>query len=163
MEKSNNDPDITTNQFLEKFDLLIGQPLLYIVKSPGMLFFDLGFGEKINDEGKPIARETEENDNWVGSFAIHVDCPLAIIDKAMHTKKWFQYDDTNDLVQEWIHGAIECKVDKVALCEYNKLKIDIGSKRIVIVPWEGNDESWRFFKPRTDSPHIIGSAESIEI
>jgi hypothetical protein len=49
-------------------------------------------------------------------------------------------------------------VKRFALSDKFDLWIDLGDYWIVFVTWEDETESWRFFTPGSDDPHLVVSS-----
>ena len=123
---------------------LINQPLQYGLKSPDMDLFDIGFGEYINI-------------NNVCKYAIHFTYGIKLYWK---NGKKEEFDSMASHIQfnSSIKALVGAKVKRIALSEKNDLWLDMGECHMVIVTEDSAEESWRFFWPSCDRPHLIGTS-----
>ena len=139
---------------LEYLQLLVGQPISYAYKSSDLDLYDFGFGETI----ERINRYGETR--CVCSFAVHATCRIKLIYRPNGITKCVErfYEDT---LREVFSAGIQCvlnrKIKRVGLSDKNDLWLDTGDYWIVFATFEDNEESWRFFAPDGESPHLVAS------
>lgn len=144
---------ISNDQLAKQVFKLVGQPLLYIIKSPEMAFFDFGFGDK-------MMSDQNQADDWVARYTIHADCTISVLDTDTLEQCHFSAEDTNQLLQESLKGVINRNVDQIIVGEMNSLIIGIQNFLITVEPWDDDEESWRFFQPRTEEAHYVVSSRA---
>ena len=127
---------------------LIDCPLQYGIKSYDMDLYDLGFGE--------IADHP--------SFAIHTTGEIKLIQrrKDKRVKRFNEASSYINFYQE-IRPLIGLHVERIALSDKNDLWLDLNEYWIVCITREDQEESWRFFEPRSNSPHLIAADTWLEM
>lgn len=136
---------------------LVGQPLLYAIKSPDTELYDFGFGELIecvNHRGKP---------KRIGTHILHILCRFKVIWKNNERKVDRYYEDTPcEEFNSNIQHVIGLAVKRVALSSKNDLWLDFGACWIVFVTVVSGGESWRFFFSDTEIPHLVAADAWLE-
>lgn len=131
---------------------LIGQPLLYAIKSPDVELYDFGFGELIEVVNR---RGTQKR---IGTHTIHVLCRFKVIWQNCEHRVDKYYEDTPcEKFHSEIKNLVGLKVRRVALSDKNDLWLDLGDYWIVFATFENGEESWRLFTSDADNPHLIAS------
>lgn len=147
---------VTSNiEYIEEYlRCLVGRPLQYGIKRSDFDLFQLGFGECVAVE-KWQGQVLEIN-----KFAVHFDSAIYLywengnIDRFFSSTKEASFNAV-------ISSLIGRRVRRIALSEKNDLWIDLGKCRMVIVTRDDEEESWRYFQPRTECPHLIASGSSL--
>lgn len=131
---------------------LVGQPLLYAIKSPDTDLYDFGFGKLdglLNRHGKQ---------KKICTHILHATCRFKVMWKNREQRVDKYYEDTSC---EKFHADIQplfgMKVKRVALSDKNDLWLDLGDYWIVFATFENGEESWRFFTNDIDVPHLVAS------
>lgn len=133
------------NIYLQK---LIGQPLCYGIKSYDMDLYDLGFGEAANHP----------------AFAIHSTSEIKLIQRTQDKKtKIFNGNSCYIDFSNNINPLIGLSVERIALSDKNDLWLDLNKYWIVFITREDQEESWRFFEPRSKLPHLVVSDTWLEM
>lgn len=136
-------------EFLHK---LTGRPLLYALKSPDTELYDFGFGELIEVTNRRGQRKK------VGTLTLHVLCRFELIWRNDERRVDIYYEDTPcDKFHSEVQHLLGQKVWRVALSDKNDLWLDFGDYWAVFATYENGKESWRFFIPNTDFPHLVAS------
>ena len=131
---------------------LVGQSLCYGIKSPDTDLYDFGFGNMENVSN--LCGEAKE----YSEFALHVMCRFKVIWKSGEKRVDRYYEDTPcEKFHFDVKRLIGLKVTQVALSDKNDLWIDFGDSWMVFATFENGEESWRFFAPNTDTPHLVAS------
>lgn len=131
---------------------LIGKPLLYALKSPDTELYDFGFGNLM------ITTTRQGKTKRIGTHSIHALCRVKLITSNPRCQSEQYCGDTpREVFEAKIHHLIGLKVLRVALSDKNDLWLDLGDCWIVFITFENGEESWRYFIPSSDSPHLIGS------
>lgn len=150
---------ISQNFAIEYLKGLVGQPLLYALKSPDTELYDFGFGEpieKVNRQGKQFE---------VGSHILHVLCRFEVIcRKGMHRIDRYYEDTPLEEFQKGIQHLIGHKVTRIALSDKNDLwvEFDFGNYWAVFATFENKEESWRYFSADIKKPHLVASDTYLE-
>ena len=58
---------------------------------------------------------------------------------------------------------IGLSVERIALSDKNDLWLDLNKYWIVFITREDQEESWRFFEPRSKLPHLVASDAWLEM
>lgn len=136
---------------------LVGQPLLYALKSPDTELYDFGFGKLIKRENR------HEKAKMIGTHTLHILCRFKVIWKNGESRVDEYYEDTQ---AEWfcteIQHLIGLTVKRVALSDKNDLWIDLGDFWIVFATFEDGEESWRYFTADREKPHLVASDSIID-
>lgn len=131
---------------------IIGQPLQYgrIYQEYGM--YGLGFG--------PLFKVPSWNGvpKLVCPYTFHIQCQLKIIDREKCSAIKFMADTPPEIFTTNIMQLVCLVVKRFALSDKFDLWIDLGDYWIVFVTWEDETESWRFFTPESDDPHLVVSS-----
>ena len=120
-----------------------------------MFFYDFGFGELIRTidtyDGKIRKNST---------FALHTSCAIEVIwrDGSKHIDVFLE-DTSCDKLNSVMERLVGVPIKRVDLSEKNDLWLDLGVCWIVIATNDDGEESWRFFDPNSDKPHLIASNE----
>lgn len=135
---------------------IVGMPLQYGIKHSDLDLFQLGFGESISLEswnGQALK---------INKYAIHFDSALYLYWKNRKVDKF--YSDTQAEEFNVVFSKLLGKhVERIALSDKNDLWLDLGDCRMVIVTRDDDEESWRFFLPRTNQPHLIASSSTLAL
>lgn len=145
---------IKQNEAEDLLCTIIGQPLLFGIKSPDMLFFDFGFGDI-------VPAHFDAGAKWIGRYSLHADCRVKIIEIITGREWLFSSNDSNEFFQNSLINLINHRVKKFFIEERNNLRIEIGDYWIVCETWDGDEESWRYFEHYTDKAHCIGTSENL--
>ena len=131
---------------------LIGQPLLYALKSPDTELYDFGFGELVevvNRHGIP---------RKIGAHTVHALCRFQVIWKTGERRVDKYYEDTPcETFRAEIQPLLGLQVKRVALSDKNDLWLDFGDYWVVFATFENGEESWRFFTSDIALPHLVAS------
>lgn len=163
--------------------VLIGRPLWGSSRAADMEMF--AFGERrlgTDLRGRPVER---------GEFALHVQCPWRIVhhggilagsrdvysprEDAQEVPADFDWDQPSanrrDQRLQWFFEERAEEPSVVQSIEAD----DVGSLRILLsgdfvldvfpadsLDEEGHSERWRFFRPGTDTPHIVVTGRGLE-
>lgn len=152
---SEGDSVIATGlKFEEYLNCLVGTPLQYGIKRSDFDLFQLGFGDSISLES--WGGQTLQ----INKYAIHFDSALYLYWKNRKVDKF--YSDTQaeefDMVLSKLRGKY---VERIALSDKNDLWLDLEDCQMVIVTRDDDEESWRFFLPRTNQPHLVASSSTL--
>lgn len=148
---------ISTNQIIEGYlNCIVGTPLQYGIKSTDINLYQLGFGES-------IASEHWNNQTIdINKYTIHFDSALYLYWENGEVDKFYS-DSRAEKFNLIISKLLGKVVKRIALSVENDLWIDLGDCHIVIVTRNDDEESWRFFLPRTNQPHLIASSVALEL
>lgn len=145
----NSNNEANTLSFLET---LMGQPLVYCLKSPDTELYDFGFGSFVD------IVTLRGNKHTICTHTLHVLCPFRIISKTGTGQSQWYYEDTpSESFQCDVALLIGLKIKRVALSQKHDLWLDLGDYWIVFVTYENEDESWRFFVADSNKPHLVAS------
>jgi len=133
---------------------LIGQPLRYGLKSPDMDLYDLGFGGDVEFECIDGSIHT------ACKYTIHFTGGIILYWPNGH-KKEYDGESSHTEFAQTITRLTELRVRRIALSDKNDLWLDLGKCRMVIVTVEDGDESWRFFTPGSNAPHLIATDQNL--
>lgn len=131
---------------------MLGQPLHYSRVHIEYDMFEFGFG--------PLFRQLGPNGMYrmVCPYTIHTQVPyLTIKDRKRRRAKDYYWDTTPEVFYRGTKKLIGLEVKRVGLSEKNDLWIDLGDYWIVFPTYENGEESWRFFTPGSDRPHLVAS------
>lgn len=146
-----------TRKAVAFLETLLNQPLCYGVKSPDLDLYELGFGRPT------LIANLPKESRKVCSYVLHITCRFKIIQKTGGNSVDTYYEDTS---QERFHSEIRrligLVVKRIALSEKNDLWLDFGDYWMVFATVENGEESWRFFMPNKDIPHLVVSNSWIE-
>lgn len=144
-----------TKQNVERYlNCIVGTPLQYGFKHSDFDLFQLGFGDCVSFEkwkGQTLA---------INRYAIHFDSAIYLYWKHGGVDR-FDSSTADNVFSSAISKLIGTHVKKIALSEKNDLWIDLGECRIAVVTRDDCEESWRFFQPRTENPHLIASSVTL--
>lgn len=147
MNKDQNDTLIILHK-------LVGCCFRYGLKSHNFDLFDLGFGEDV------FFVNCLGNTQTACKYTFHLTCGIKLFWKDGRIN---EYDAATEsgFFSISIKPLIGATVSRIALSEKNDLWIDLGLCRMVIVTYEDDLESWRFFSPGTGMPHLISSGQNL--
>ena len=133
---------------------IVGEPLQYGIKTSDLDLFQLGFGESISVEywkGKLVE---------INKYAVHFDSAVYLYWKDGKVDMFYPDAHTSsfNLAISKLVGKI---VKRIALSSKNDFWIELDNCRMVIVTRDDEDESWRFFCPRTRQPHLVASSTTL--
>ena len=136
---------------------LIGCSMCYGLKSPDICFYDIGFGEC------NVIEERDKRKRFLSSFAIHASCCIKIIEiENKKTSSIYSENTTSEEFHNGIEHLIGLTIKRISLSSKNDLWIDMGRYWLVIITYEDEMESWRFFSPIEESSHLVVTSYSIE-
>ena len=131
---------------------LIGQPLLYALKSPDTELYDFGFGEPVETTNH------RGNRKIIGTYTLHALCRFKVIWRNGEHRVDNYYEDTPcELLRSEIKRLIGLRVRQVALSDKNDFWLDFGDYWVAFATFESGEESWRFFTSNVDDPHLVAS------
>lgn len=144
-----------TDQNIENnLSCIVGSPLQYGIKSSDLDLFQLGFGES-------ISLEYWKNQSLeINKYAIHFDSALYVYWENGKVDKLYsnvQEAEFNMVISKLVGKLVK----RVALSTKNDLWIDLDDCKIVVVTRDDEEESWRFFLPRTHYPHLIATSTTL--
>lgn len=131
---------------------LVGCCFRYGLKAYDMDLFDLGFGDDVSFVNclgdKQLACR----------YALHFTCGIKLFWKDGCVDEYDALADSKQFSSA-VKPLIGRKVNRIALSDKNDLWIDLSLCNIVIVTYEDDIESWRFFSPGTGNSHLIASEQ----
>ena len=131
---------------------LIGQPLLYAIKSPDTELYDFGFGELVEVVSRRGIRKR------IGTHTLHALCRFKVIWRICEHRVDKYYEDTPcEKFHSEINRLIGLKVRRVELSDKNDLWLDFGDYWVVFATFENGAESWRVFTSNINIPHLVAS------
>ena len=137
---------------------LVGCPLCYGLKSPNMDLYDFGFGE------------CKEVIDWRGgkkllsTYVIHAVCGIKILRHHQNSGSViYTGDSDSELFHNDIQKLLGLTVNRIALSEKNDLWLDLGEYWLILITYEDEKESWRYFAYDIPSIDVIASSRTIEI
>ncbi len=143
---------------MDLLQTLVGQPLIYGLKSPDTELYDIGFGEMVEVMG------------WSGKMqmmpthALHILCRFRVKWKTGKHRVDTYYEDTSSKkFHRDVKRLIGLRVIKVELSDKNDLWIDLGDCRMVFATFEDGEESWRFLTCDKKKPHVVVSDSWISL
>jgi hypothetical protein len=137
---------------IEFIQSLVDQSLCYGIKSPDTDLYDFGFGNMVN------AANTSSGGKEVCPFILHATCRFKVIWKNGECRVDKYHEDTPcEIFHSEVKRFVGLKVKRVELSDKNDLWLDLGDYWIVFATFENGEESWRFFTPGIDSPHLVAS------
>ena len=130
---------------------VVGQPLSYGFKSWDMDIFDVEFGElvqctKFNDEPHECF-----------SYIVHNVGGIKIIWRKERRTTFYDIDTKTEEFHTDIQKLIGYKVLRVGLSDKNDLWFDFGDVWMVFITYDSNEESWRYFTPNLQEPHLVAA------
>lgn len=148
----------------EYLETLVGQPMRYGIKSPGLDLYDFGFGE-----GEVlVVSEGKAKEKRLPPYILHATCRFKVIWRNKRIVEIYDEEETKEEFAIDVQPMLGHRVKRVALSEKNDLWLDFGVFWIVFVTDEVGDEyyreeSWRFFHMfHEDDPHLIGSDQYLK-
>lgn len=137
---------------IDYLNTLIGQPLLYVLKSPDTELYDFGFGELVEVADRRGQRRK------IGTHIIHALCRFKVIWRNGERRVDIYYEDTPpEEVYSKINHLVGVKVSRIGLSDKNDLWLDFGDYWMVFATFESGEESWRFFTASKSDPHLVAS------
>ena len=137
---------------IEFLHTLIGQPLLYAIKSRDTELYDFGFGELVEVVNRHGKRKK------IGTHTLHALCRFKVIWRNGESRTDKYYEDTPcEKFRSEINRLVGLKIRRVTLSDKNDLWLDFGDYWVVFATFENGEESWRFFTSGTDEPHLVAS------
>ena len=129
---------------------LIGQPLLYALKSPDTELYDFGFGELVEVVNRRGKRKK------ISTHTLHALCRFKVIWRNCESSVDKYYEDTPcEKFHSEVKRLVGLKVKRVALSDKNDLWLDLGDYWIVFATFEIGEESWRFFTWDEKNCHLV--------
>lgn len=145
------------NEYLNR---LIGQPMLYAIKSPDVNLYDFGFGELVEVVGY------RGQPHEVGLHTLHAQCRFRVIWRKNERKVFTYYEDTpSEKFHSEIGRLIGQKVKRVVLSDKNDLWLEFGDGGecwVVFATFENDEESWRFFTFDEENLHLVAADSWME-
>ena len=142
-------------KIIKKLNKLVGQKVQYAKKSPDTELYDIGFGEM----RKTIMYNGSEH-------SVSTLCRIKVVFCESSLKKQIKWFDSVSSSEEFSHienNIIGLEVISIDVNERNCLKVDLGQWVLVFFPNGDDEESWRFFSPYSEEPHLVVSNSWIEI
>ena len=137
---------------------LVGNPMLYAVKSPDTELYAFGLGKLV--EAVSFRGRKKE----IGTHILHVTCRFKVIWKNGEHRVDIYYEDTPcEKFHSEVKRLVGLKVKRVALSDKNDLWLDFGEYWLVFATFEDGKESWRFFTSDDEDPHLVASHCSLHI
>lgn len=137
---------------LDFLNTLIGQPLLYVLKSPDTELYDLGFGDIVEVVDWCMQQRK------ISTYIIHALCRFKVIWRNGEHRIDSYYEDTPcEEVYSKINRLVGLKVSRVGLSDKNDLWLDLGDCWVVFATYENGEESWRFFTSDNSIHHLVAS------
>lgn len=131
---------------------LVGKDLQYGILHEPFGLYDFGFGHFIvTDLNKGTTRKLCE-------YTLHASCRFKIVQR-VGERKVNRYNE-NTTQEQFLLGIQELlglTVRRVALSDKNDLWIDFEKYWMVFATFDNSQESWRFFTPDGNSPHMVVS------
>lgn len=129
-------------------DTMVKQPLRWAIKSPDVELFDLGFG----GEGETMP-----------PYVIHAICPVKVVSHQNRQVHVFQGNADPGKFRKDMEGLLGLQVLRTSLSDKHDLWLDLGDYWVIFVTFEDGEESWRFFQPHQQEPHLVATDKTLEL
>lgn len=143
---------------LESLQSLVNQSLVYGIKSPDTELYDFGFAKASEYENGRDKQQREFD------LVVHCVCCVRVIRRSVKSVVE-RYDGDSDysVFASSIGRLLGLPVKRVALSDKNDLWLDFGEYWMVLVTFEDDEESWRFFSSGGGTPHMVVTNTKIEL